>query len=293
MSDDGWTKSYRRKWRHPVFRNFRDAAIWAYLTDNAAWQDYSDVRFEDGPRIVLMRGQIAVSERYLANGFSCDRQVIRRVLDALETDHMITRTKTTSATIVTICNYGEYQSCEEAEKPTIPTGKTQVEPTSNPPVNPNSEEDKNSKNFNTGGVGITRSPMRIVGERVIEIMRAEDDPNWRGNYSLAEVWLKRGFDPELDIYPTVERLVAQNQGAPISTLKYFDRAITQAHADRTRTIQEASNVSRFSQKPAKHTRESDRRALLAAFDLGTGGDGLGGNTDAEGQILDGEYRRSH
>lgn len=140
MSDDGWTKSYRRKWRHPVFRNFRDASIWAYLTDNAAWRDGMEVRFEDY-LITLARGQIAVSERFLSAGFSCDRQVIRRVLAALETAHMITRNKTRSATILTICKYDQYQSFEDTEKPTSDTAQTHVEPTSNP----NIEEPKKSK----------------------------------------------------------------------------------------------------------------------------------------------------
>src|ERR1700722_17284638 len=99
MTDEGWTKSYRRKWKHPVFLNFRDASIWAFILDNAAWRDNTDVRFENA-RFNLMRGQIAISERFLATGFCCDRQTIRRVLEALEADHMITRNKTTSATII-------------------------------------------------------------------------------------------------------------------------------------------------------------------------------------------------
>lgn len=140
MTDDGWTKSYRRKWRHIVFRNFRDASIWAFLTDNAAWRDDTEVRFEDY-RIVLARGQIAVSERFLSAGFCCDRQVVRRVLAALESAHMITRNKTTSATIITICNYEQYQSPEDTEKPTSAQTETHVEPTSNP----NIEEPKKVK----------------------------------------------------------------------------------------------------------------------------------------------------
>lgn len=292
MSDDGWTKSYRRKWKHPVFLNFRDAAIWAFILDNAAWRDNTDIRFENA-RLNIMRGQIAVSERYLATGFCCDRQVIRRVLDALQTDQMITREKTTSATVITICNYELYQSLDQDGKPTEPQSETQVKPALNPPLNPNSEEDNNSKKLNTGG-GVDVRALLIVGKRILEIMRVDNDPRWTGNYSLAEVWLKRGCDPELDIYPTVERLVAQNaNGPPITSLKYFDRAVTQAHADRNRILPEPPNVNRSSAKPAKPTQESDRRIMLETLGFGAGVHGMGDDPNADGAVLDGEYRRSH
>lgn len=129
----GWTKSYRRKWKHPVFRNLRDAGIWSYLIDNAAWCDNTDIRFE-GHRILLQRGQIAVSERFLATGFCCDRQVIRRLLDALEIDLMITRQKTHGFTIITICNYCEYQDYDSDGKPTDEPQTTQREPSDNPNI---------------------------------------------------------------------------------------------------------------------------------------------------------------
>jgi len=265
VNDDGWTKSYRRKWKHPVFLNFRDASIWAFLLDNAAWRDNTDVRFENA-RLNIMRGQIAVSERYLATGFCCDRQVIRRVLDALQTDHMITREKTSAATIITICNYELYQSLDQDEKPTEPTQETQREPTLNPPVNPNSEEDNNSKNYNTG-VGVdVRARLRVVGERVMEIMGVRDDPRWFGDCSMVEVWLKCGFDPELDIYPTVEKLMAQRSQGPPSSLKYFDRAIAQTYADRNRSIPEPSNAN-GTRKTAPADRLSEQLRAIGAGHL--------------------------
>ena len=139
MSDQGWTKSYRRKWKHPIFRNFREAAIWAYLTDNAAWR--SDTTFFEGRKIELERGQIAVSERFLAEGFCCDRQVIRRTIGRLQSEQMITRTTTQGITLITICNYGNYQSHEDEEKPP----KTQTTTPGRPKLVPNREEDKKGK----------------------------------------------------------------------------------------------------------------------------------------------------
>jgi hypothetical protein len=247
VSDDGWTKSYRRKWRHPVFRNFRDAAVWAYLTDNAAWADNTDTRF-DGDRIMLMAGEIAVSERFLAEGFACDRQVIRRIFDALEKDRMITRRKTHRATIITICNYKTYQSPSEMEEPAEPEKKTQPEPS----ANPNIEEPKNTI------VVVPRALIIEVGNKVLSLVGADKDPNCRINASLVEVWLKREFDAEFDIYPTIRRMMAQ--GPPnIRSLKFFDDAIAQAYADRNRSIREPNYANRPRQaKPTAEQRLTDQ-----------------------------------
>jgi hypothetical protein len=257
LSDDGWTKSYRRKWRHPVFRNFRDAAVWAYLTDNAAWADNTDTRF-DGERIVLMAGEIAVSERFLAEGFACDRQVIRRIFDALEKDQMIHRRKTHRSTIITICNYRQYQAREEIENPQRVAARTQPEPS----ANPNIEETKNIT------VVVSREQLSVARDAVLKAVGADRDPNCRLNGSLVEVWLKRGFDLELDILATINRIMSQ--GPPIiSSLKFFDNAIARAFADRNRSIPEPhhANGHRPSGKPSRRTAEDAlgeiRRAGLA------------------------------
>jgi len=199
MTDDGWTKSYRRKWWHPVFRNLRDASIWAFLLDNAAWRDDTDVRFE-GARMTLMAGQIAVSERFLATGFCCDRQVIRRVLSALESDHMVTTNKTRAATIITICNYKQYQARSEDGKPTDATDETHLEPTSNP----NIEEDKNSKK--------EESKPSSKAKRATRSLRYfdEEEPLDPDFYSVAVEY------PALDIHTEWEKFrdyhVAKRQG---------------------------------------------------------------------------------
>lgn len=140
MSDDGWVKAWRSRWTHPAFRNLRDAAIWSFLVDNAVWRD-TDTRFEER-RVQLSRGQIIVSERFLAKGFCCDRQVIRRVLEILESDQMITREKPSGATIISICNYDRFQSSSEIEKPSFELERTQGEPRENP----NKKESKKIKN---------------------------------------------------------------------------------------------------------------------------------------------------
>jgi len=83
---------------------------------------------------------------------------------------------------------------------------------------------------------------------------AEKAPSWKPVYERLEAiinsgvplspgsiiagWLANGADPELDIYPTVATL-ATKAGSP-HNLRYFDRAIRQAVADRTAPARKAN-----------------------------------------------------
>lgn len=67
-----------------------------------------------------------------------------------------------------------------------------------------------------------------VGRKVTDIMGVTEDPNWFGSWALAQCWLAEGFDPELDIYPTVTEITARRRKKgepPPATLKYFTKAI--------------------------------------------------------------------
>lgn len=77
-----------------------------------------------------------------------------------------------------------------------------------------------------------------IGKRVTDIMGVTNDPRWLGNWSTVSVWLAQGFDPELDILPTVaatvERLKRTEKPMP-GSLKYFSRAIEENHKARKTT----------------------------------------------------------
>lgn len=77
-----------------------------------------------------------------------------------------------------------------------------------------------------------------IGKRVTDLMGVTNDPRWLGNWSTVSVWLAQGFDPELDILPTVaatvERLKRTEKPMP-GSLKYFSRAIEENHKARKAT----------------------------------------------------------
>lgn len=88
-----------------------------------------------------------------------------------------------------------------------------------------------------------RAPSQLVavGMQVLRLIGVADDPRWFGNYGRVQQWLASGADPELDIYPTVQRLMAKRAGrGPPSSIDYFDGAIADAIATRTRPMPEGA-----------------------------------------------------
>jgi hypothetical protein len=75
-----------------------------------------------------------------------------------------------------------------------------------------------------------------VGQKITDAMGLTNDPRWMGNWSIVQLWINSGYDPELDILPVclgiVERKKAVGDAMP-KTLKYFSNAIGESHRNRT------------------------------------------------------------
>jgi len=125
----GYTLSYRDKWNHPVFKNFHEAAVWAWLCDMAVWQE-TRVNY-CGQMVTLQRGQMITSRSYIAKGFEMGEQKIRTLLARLEKDGMINQLSTSHGTIITICNYGKYQDLQPADNQPLNQPITSPQPAAN------------------------------------------------------------------------------------------------------------------------------------------------------------------
>jgi hypothetical protein len=113
MPNSGYCYAYRSTWTHPAFKDFREAAIWNYLYQNAHWQD-SDIQF-NGQLFQLKRGQIVVSISYLAKGFCMTDKGVRVVIQKLQKHGMLGKQGTSKGTILTICNYDDFQELKKTE----------------------------------------------------------------------------------------------------------------------------------------------------------------------------------
>jgi len=87
----------------------------------------------------------------------------------------------------------------------------------------------------------TRDRTSTVGREVLRLIGVADDPRWLGDWGRVAQWLADGADPDLDIYPTVRRVIERrkSQGPP-SSLSYFDKPIADAVATRNRPMPEGT-----------------------------------------------------
>lgn len=110
-----------------------------------------------------------------------------------------------------------------------------------------------------------RALARVVGLEVMTLIGIRhDDPTWFGSWGRVSQWLADGADPELDIYPTVRRLMTRKRDGPPSSLNYFDRAIAQAVAERTRPMPTAEPTGNNHGK--RHHHEPKRDAWCAIIE---------------------------
>lgn len=99
----------RGVFKHPIFANepFTEREAWLWMLGTASWcserKRVNRVIFELG------RGQLVGASRHLAEKWQWDESKVRRYLGKLKKDRMIDVLPTRDATIITICNYNDYQ----------------------------------------------------------------------------------------------------------------------------------------------------------------------------------------
>lgn len=111
----GWVPVPRSVWVDPEFKDLREAAIWVYFLTKAAWKP-TTINFM-GKNVALNRGELIISERWLAAQFSCGRGVISRATERLKTRHLIRQEARQGEKIITICNYEEINFPKNGAEP--------------------------------------------------------------------------------------------------------------------------------------------------------------------------------
>lgn len=112
----GYVRIHRSLIGHPAFRNESETMAFAWLIAKAAWRA-TRVRYK-GHAITLKRGQLAISQRDMAEAFDRDKAWIMRLLNRLISETMVETHVETGVTVITVCNYDEYQGeTEDRETP--------------------------------------------------------------------------------------------------------------------------------------------------------------------------------
>lgn len=106
---NGYVKSQRKRFKNPLFKSqkFCRGYAWDWLCANAAYVDHEiDAR---GKTILIKRGQITHSIRFMADVWNWDKAAVSRFLTRLKTETMIETSTETGQIVITICNYELYQ----------------------------------------------------------------------------------------------------------------------------------------------------------------------------------------
>ena len=105
----GYVKAYRERFNHSLFRNekFCRGYAWDWMVAKARYEtDEYDIK---GRTIVVQRGQFFASPDEMARAWNWSRSAVNRFLARLQTEQMIGLSTGHKKTLITICNYAEYQ----------------------------------------------------------------------------------------------------------------------------------------------------------------------------------------
>lgn len=145
----GWIKLHRKildseLWNHSEPFGVRDAWIDLLLLAN-----HADKRILfDGEPYTVKCGQRMTSIRKLSQRWKWSKERVARYLKTLETEGMITRVRHRNGTLLTIVNYGKYQSrCDTNEDTNKDTDKDTNKDTDTPQtrMRKNYKNDKNEQ----------------------------------------------------------------------------------------------------------------------------------------------------
>lgn len=109
MSERGVFAVDRGIFDHPLLAGepYTKVQAFMWLVAEAAWKPHR--RAIGSTVVILARGQVAVSVRFLASKWQWTAPRVQRFLACLKTDTMIETASDTGITVVTICNYDAYQ----------------------------------------------------------------------------------------------------------------------------------------------------------------------------------------
>jgi hypothetical protein len=99
-----------------------------------------------GNKVVVGRGQVGTSSRTLASRWQWSRGKVERFLKDLENDNQIEPQKNNVITLISICNYDDYQNTEPQTEPQTNRRQTTDEPQTD--RNKNDKKEKNVNNDN-------------------------------------------------------------------------------------------------------------------------------------------------
>lgn len=213
----------RSVWDHPIFKRekFTEREAWLWLLSEAAW---CDKRVRVGRCVVeLKRGQIAHARSYLAAKWQWNESAVRRFLERLENDAMIDRLATSETTILTICNYDDYQfgwPARDRQTDRPATGPRPQEEELKKLKNDDDDEGARPKLVSDDSFSIATEIGALCGFSE----PLEWPPGWAGAPMRVQAWLNGGWHRD-HIIGGVREAMAKKRDGPPHSINYFDKPI--------------------------------------------------------------------
>ena len=105
----GWFAMNRAMFEHPIFCGKPERiAVWAWIISTAAWKDTR--QDADGKTVMIKRGQVLTSYRQISSATGVGVQVIRTLIERLQSESAINTDTNNGRILITLCNYEKYQS---------------------------------------------------------------------------------------------------------------------------------------------------------------------------------------
>lgn len=143
-------RGYVKNWRKVKESSFYKKPNVMHLAQHIVREaNYKTAAFFDGQKEVdILRGQLCTGRKKLSDETGLSQQEVRTAIKILKNCQFLTIESTKQGSIITVCNYEQYQATEEQEQPTIEPSTNQG-PTKGQPLLKNSKEVKKGKKETT------------------------------------------------------------------------------------------------------------------------------------------------
>lgn len=141
---EGWIKIHRKIMDNPLYLSEPFTRMQAWIDLLLLANHKEGFFYVRGNKVVVGRGQVGTSSRTLASRWQWSRGKVERFLKDLENDNQIEPQKNNVITLISICNYDDYQNTEPQTEPQTSRRQTTDEPQTD--RNKNDKKEKNEKN---------------------------------------------------------------------------------------------------------------------------------------------------
>jgi len=218
----GFILLHRRVFGHPVFSDepFTEREAWIWLLCQASYEPHK-IRY-NSEMITVGRGEVPTSYRKLKECWKWGNERVRRFLDLLESEKMISRKTGTGFLVIIICNYDEYQ---------LALIKSGTLPGTLSGTLPGTQAGTNIIKGNKGSNERNNKTSDVCSASAREIFEwLESFLNSTTPLLMAPVtaWLGWGADFELDVKPVAERWKRKNPDKAMNSLAWLNDEIAKS-----------------------------------------------------------------